>query len=174
MMKMQRIKHSVSLGSALLLSALLATLCFPTQFASGAPQYSFVYPLMGTRVSSGFGDRLHPVLRVVKHHHGLDLAAPKGAPIRAVRGGTVVFADPFGSYGRLVVLMHENGLTSHYGHCDTIRVKPGQKVLAGEIVGTVGSTGRVTGPHLHFEIRINGDPQDPEKFVPGIAKAAEG
>ena len=129
---------------------------------------------MGTRISSDFGVRKHPVLKKVKHHGGIDLAAPKDAPIRSIRDGTVVFADPYGSYGNLVVVSHTNGYTSHYGHCSSIKVRTGQRIRAGQVIATVGSTGRVTGPHLHFEIRKNGTPEDPERFIPGLADAAQG
>ncbi len=134
----------------------------------------FVYPLMGPRVSSDFGSRVHPVRKVVKHHHGVDLAAPQGSPIRAIASGLVVFADPHGGYGNLVVVQHSDGITSHYGHCDTIRVKPGQRVVSGEIIATVGSTGISTGPHLHFEIRTDGTPQDPDKVMPGLDQPGAG
>jgi len=142
--------------------------------AHALPNTAYVYPLMGTRISSDFGSRNHPVLRVTKHHSGIDLAAPQGAPIRVIRDGVVVFADPYSGYGNLIVVKHENGLTSHYGHCRTILVKPGQHVRAGQILATVGSTGITTGPHLHFEIRMDGAPKDPERFIPGLADSAEG
>ena len=141
--------------------------------AAAAPE-SFVYPLLGTRVSSEFGMRKHPVLRYVRHHSGIDLAAPEGATIRAIAEGTVIYADPFGGYGNFVVVQHKNGLTSHYGHCATIGVSPGQKITAGAVLATVGKTGIVTGPHLHFEIRRNGIAEDPEKFLPGLALEGEG
>ena len=135
---------------------------------------SFVYPLLATRLSSNFGDRKHPVQKVVRHHNGVDLAAPTGTPIRAVAGGRVVFADPYAGYGNLIVIDHGNTLTTHYGHCETISVKPGQTVLPGAILGTVGQTGLATGPHLHFEIRRNGEPYDPLKIVPLLASKGEG
>ena len=134
----------------------------------------FVYPVMGPRISSDYGMRKHPVRRVRKHHHGVDLAAPVDAPIRAVANGRVMYSDPLGGYGKLVVIQHADGITSHYGHCNALKVAPGQKVRAGEIIGTVGSTGISTGPHLHFEIRKNGEPIDPENFLPGIALHGEG
>lgn len=143
-------------------------------WAHATPGSPYVYPLVGTKVSSDFGDRKHPVRKVIRHHNGIDLAAPQGAPIRVVKDGTVVYADPYSGYGNLVVVLHNNGLTSHYGHCRTMIVKPGQKVRAGQIIATVGSTGITTGPHLHFELRINGKPYDPERSIPGLADLAEG
>ena len=142
--------------------------------AHAIPGTSYVYPLVGTRISSNFGKRAHPVAKAVRHHNGIDLAAPHGSHIRVIRDGVVVFADPYSGYGNIIVVQHDNGMTSHYGHCQTIIAKPGQKVKAGNIIGTVGSTGISTGPHLHFEIRLNGKPQDPEKYIPGLAEEALG
>lgn len=133
-----------------------------------------VYPLMDPRVSSSFGNRSHPIFRSIRHHHGIDLAAEAGAPIRSVADGVVVFADPYAGYGNLVVVQHPRGVTTHYGHCQKISVHPGQRVKAGTILGTVGETGITTGPHLHFEIRLNGAPQDPETFIPNFRTAAAG
>ena len=85
-----------------------------------------------------------------------------------------MFADPHKGYGNLVVVQHNNGVTSHYGHCDKISVRPGQRIESGQVIGTVGSTGMVTGPHLHFEIRRNGIALDPEQMLPNLADEAEG
>jgi murein DD-endopeptidase MepM/ murein hydrolase activator NlpD len=145
----------------------------PAQLSAKPISYltsSFVYPLMGPRESSQYGLRHHPIKRKLQHHHdGIDLAAPKGAAIRAIAAGRVMYSDPFGGYGNLIVIKHESGLTSHYGHCDALKVRVGQFVRPGDIIGTVGSTGRSTGPHLHFEIRRNGEPQHPERILPGLA-----
>jgi murein DD-endopeptidase MepM/ murein hydrolase activator NlpD len=145
----------------------------PTMLASTG-QETFVYPLMGPRLSSDYGNRRHPIKRVTQHHHGIDLAAPAGAPIRAIADGRVMFADPYAGYGKLVVVQHKNGLTSHYGHCSRIAVQPGAFVRAGDIIGMVGSTGISTGPHLHFELRKEGSPVNPERVLPGLADAAQG
>lgn len=133
-----------------------------------------VYPLVGTRISSRFGMRTHPVIHKQRHHHGLDLAAPIGAPVRAIREGRVVFADTFGTYGNLIVIQHRNEITSHYGHLNSIHVQTGELVTAGQVIGAVGKTGRVTGAHLHFEIRHAGKSQDPLIIFPNIAKAGHG
>jgi murein DD-endopeptidase MepM/ murein hydrolase activator NlpD len=85
-----------------------------------------------------------------------------------------MYADPFGGYGKLIVIQHSNGLTSHYGHCSRITVQPGRRVRAGDIIGSVGSTGISTGPHLHFELRKSGVPVNPEKILPGLAEVAQG
>ncbi len=135
---------------------------------------AFVYPVMGPRMSSDFGIRKHPVKKVRRHHDGIDLAAPVGAPIRAIADGQVMYADPHGGYGKYIVIRHLNGFTSHYGHCDKMEVTPGATIVAGQIIGTVGSSGVSTGPHLHFEIRRDGAAQDPEKYLPGLADQAAG
>lgn len=149
----------------------------PLQLSTFAPKdalASLVYPIMGPRMSSDFGIRKHPIRKSRQHHHGIDLAAPRGAFIRSIAAGQVIYADPFGGYGRVVVVKHANGLTSHYGHCDTLKVSIGNQVKAGDILGTVGSSGLSTGPHLHFEIRKYGKPQDPERYLPGLATPAKG
>lgn len=144
----------------------------PTSPRPAAP--AFVYPLMGTMVSSKYGPRRHPVTKGRRHHAGIDLAAPAGAPIRVIRSGRVIFADTLGAYGKLVVVDHGNGFVSRYGHCDTIKVSPGAWVKGGTIIATVGQTGRTTGPHLHFEVMLHGKPFDPERLIPGLAAEAEG
>lgn len=140
---------------------------------SEAPE-GFVHPIVHPRVSSNFGLRKHPIRGAVRHHSGIDLAAPKGASIRSMFEGTVVFADPHGGYGNFIVIQHPNGLTSHYGHCKRILVSPGQTVKTGDIIGQVGSTGNSTGPHLHLEIRFKGRALDPKYYAPGLTARAEG
>ena len=151
--------------------------CAALLVAIGTPLMAgknLVYPLVGERISSNFGNRKHPVLRYMKHHEGIDLAAPKGAAIRAVADGVVVYADPYEKYGNLIVIQHQRGMSTHYGHCDTMAVRPGQRVEAGRVIGTVGATGRVTGPHLHFEVRQSGEALDPLQLLPGLTEAAAG
>jgi murein DD-endopeptidase MepM/ murein hydrolase activator NlpD len=158
------------------LSFFVALLCFalPTFSAAQNNKETTVYPIVGTRISSSYGLRVHPIAKRRRHHAGLDLAAPSEAPVRAIRAGTVVFADPHGGYGNLIVIEHHNGMTSHYGHLHEISTEIGKSVSAGEIIGTVGTTGQVTGPHLHFEIRRDGAPVDPITIFPNIAKRGEG
>jgi len=143
-------------------------------YTPALPGAAFVYPIVSARLSSKFGNRRHPIYKSVKHHNGVDLAAPEGAPIRAIADGTVVFADPHKGYGNLVVINHGDGLTSHYGHCHTMKVQPGMRIGAGQIIATVGKTGNVTGPHLHLEIREKGKPKNPKSFLPFLNAKAQG
>jgi murein DD-endopeptidase MepM/ murein hydrolase activator NlpD len=153
---------------------LLPVLAFADVIYANLARTPLVYPLVGTRISSSYGKRVHPVLKSHRHHAGIDLAAPEDAPIRSIKSGTVVFADQHGGYGNLIVVAHTDGLTSHYGHCKKIIVKPGQKVKAGQLIGSVGSTGMVTGPHLHFEVRLHGKSLDPHKLFPAIGSKGQG
>lgn len=162
------------IGKVLIAALTFLAVQHSPEAASALPGHAFVYPLVGTRVSSNFGLRFHPVKKSTRHHSGIDLAAPFGSQIRAVRDGVVIFSDSYAAYGNLVVIKHPNGMTTHYGHCNTLLVQPGEHVKAGKIIATVGSTGISTGPHLHFEIRINGKAQDPETYLPGLADEAQG
>ncbi|WP_276480513.1 M23 family metallopeptidase [Paraflavitalea pollutisoli] len=117
------------------------------------------------RVASGFGYRIDPVYKTVKLHNGLDFAAPQGTPIYATANGTVRVAANTGTgYGNHVVINHGYGYETLYGHMFRIKVKAGQKVLRGEIIGWVGSTGKSTGPHCHYEVHKNGRHLDPVYF----------
>lgn len=122
--------------------------------------FGFLWPARGA-LTSGFGLRRHPVFGIVRPHHGVDIAAAWGTPVLAAAAGTVVYAGWFGGYGKLVVVDHGGGLATLYGHLSSIRVSVGQTVGPGEVLGNVGSTGYSTGPHLHFEVRVNGRPVDP-------------
>lgn len=117
------------------------------------------------RVASGFGYRIDPVYKTVKLHNGLDFAAPQGTPIYATANGTVRVAANTGTgYGNHVVINHGYGYETLYGHMFRIKVKGGQKVKRGEIIGWVGSTGKSTGPHCHYEVHKNGRHLDPVYF----------
>lgn len=120
----------------------------------------FIRPVNG-RITSGFGMRFHPVLRRSRMHAGVDFGAPTGTPIRASAAGTVVQARYMGGYGNTVVIDHGGGFATLYGHCSRLFVRTGQRVTQGQVIAAVGSTGISTGPHLHFEIRINGRPVNP-------------
>jgi murein DD-endopeptidase MepM/ murein hydrolase activator NlpD len=123
-------------------------------------------PVQGAHaVSSGFGARLDPFTRGLALHTGLDLKAETGEPARATAPGRVTAAEFAGGYGNMVEIDHGHGLTTRYAHLARIAVVPGQWMAAGAVVGRVGSTGRSTGAHLHYETRIDGEPVDPERFL---------
>ena len=122
--------------------------------------FGLAWPARGP-LTSGFGIRRHPLFGIASMHNGVDIAAAWGTPVRAAGAGTVVYAGWFGGYGKLVVVDHGGGVATLYGHLSSILVSPGQRVGPGHVVGRVGSTGYSTGPHLHFEIRLNGRPVDP-------------
>jgi murein DD-endopeptidase MepM/ murein hydrolase activator NlpD len=126
---------------------------------------SLMNPLPGGRLSSPFGWRKDPIHGDEEYHQGMDLAAPEGTPIRAPARGKVVESGYREGYGNLVVLDHGGGLTTLYAHNLENRVKEGEWVRRGAVLATVGSTGRSTGPHLHFEVRRKGTRQDPRIFV---------
>lgn len=115
--------------------------------------------------TSGFGVRVDPFVGRAAMHTGLDFRAATGAAARATANGKVTTANWTGGYGRMVEVDHGNGLSTRYGHLSAINVKVGQSVKAGQVVGEVGSTGRSTGPHLHYETRIEGEAVDPQKFL---------
>lgn len=116
-----------------------------------------------TRISSPYGIRLHPVLKTIKMHTGIDYAAPAGTKILAPSDGVVSFSGWKGGYGNTIMLTHENGMETLYGHMSAYisGVNVGKRVKAGDVIGLVGSTGRSTGPHLHYEVRINGQHVNP-------------
>jgi murein DD-endopeptidase MepM/ murein hydrolase activator NlpD len=123
-------------------------------------------PLVGeAEVSSPFGYRPDPFLGRPALHPGVDLVQEYGAEIHATAGGRVVHAGPTGGYGNMVEIDHGNGLATRYGHMSEILVEEGQEVKAGAALGRIGTTGRSTGPHLHYEVRIDGEPVDPERFL---------
>ncbi len=117
----------------------------------------FVPPIKA-RLSSKPGMRRHPILKKMKFHAGWDYAAPKGTPVKAAAKGKVTHAGNAGAYGKLIKIAHAEGYETRYAHLSKILVKVGQTVEAGAHIGNVGSTGRSTGPHLHFEKRLNGKP----------------
>jgi murein DD-endopeptidase MepM/ murein hydrolase activator NlpD len=120
--------------------------------------------------SSGFGVRADPFLRRPAMHTGLDFRGDVGDPVRATASGTVSTAGWNGGYGKMVEIEHANGLATRYGHLSQIDVHEGQNIKIGQIIGRVGSTGRSTGPHLHYETRVEGDAVDPTKFLRAGAK----
>lgn len=120
-----------------------------------------------SRVTSEFGNRIDPFTGKRKGHTGMDLAVPTGTPIRAALGGTVTVSKyNAGGYGYYVMIDHGNGLSTLYGHCSKLLARVGQTVQAGDIIALSGSTGRSTGPHLHFEVRVNGERTNPRAYLP--------
>jgi murein DD-endopeptidase MepM/ murein hydrolase activator NlpD len=122
-------------------------------------------PVEFTRVSSGFAMRLHPILNSWRQHHGIDFAAPTGTPVRAVGDGTVEFAGTQSGYGNIVIVKHRNNQETAYAHLSRVDVKTGQSISQSQTVGAVGSSGWATGPHLHFEFRVNGEYHDPSTIA---------
>ena len=159
------------------LTALTAiALCGGTALASGAASsdpagVGFTKPLAHAWISQGFGCTsfaFEPVDRACPGghwHSGIDLAAARGAPVRATLPGIVTVIVSTTGYGLHVVIDHGGALSSLYGHLDTVLVNSGDDVVAGQVIGTVGSSGNATGPHLHFEIRRDGIPEDPRDDV---------
>tara|TARA_Y100001970_G_C14204101_1_gene842866 strand:- start:688 stop:1863 length:1176 start_codon:yes stop_codon:yes gene_type:complete len=113
-------------------------------------------PINGARLSSGFGNRKHPILGFTKHHNGTDFAAPTGTPIMASGSGTVITAGWCGNGGNCVRIRHNSSYTTGYGHLSKFATKVGKKVRQGQIIGYVGNTGMSTGPHLHYTVKYNG------------------
>ncbi len=130
-------------------------------------------PVDGARMSSGFGMRRHPVLGFSRMHKGVDFGAGTGTPIMAAGSGTISFAGWHGGHGKYVMVRHNKQLATAYAHMSRIDVKPGQKVRQGQVIGAVGSTGLSTGPHLHYEVWLNGQAVNPVrlKFIGGAELA---
>ncbi len=129
---------------------------------TGTPIFKgkFIMPVNGRR-SSGFGVRTHPISGRRKMHNGQDIAAPSGTPIKAAGAGKVIAATYLNGYGNTVIIDHGGKISTLYGHCSRLFVRVGQSVTQGQKIAAVGSTGYSTGPHLHFEVRVNGKPVNP-------------
>jgi murein DD-endopeptidase MepM/ murein hydrolase activator NlpD len=122
-------------------------------------------PIVDGWFSSNFGWRIDPFTGQKSFHEGIDFPSDVGTPIVAAASGKVIFADVHAQYGKLIEIDHGNGLVSRYAHCSVLLVKEGDLVMRGQQVARVGTTGRSTGPHLHFEVRLNGVPQNPARFL---------
>jgi murein DD-endopeptidase MepM/ murein hydrolase activator NlpD len=130
----------------------------------GPRRLALVWPSRGV-VTSRFGWRVHPIFRRPEFHTGLDIATRYGSPVVAARAGVVRFVGWKTGYGRIVILYNGGGIETLYSHLSAAMVGPGQRVAQGQIIGRVGSTGWSTGPHLFFEVRRNGVPLDPSRYL---------
>ena len=135
-----------------------------TSLPAAGAKVEFQMPVSG-RISSGFGTRFHPIDHKTKFHGGIDIAVPKGTPVGAAAAGVVKFAGWKGGYGNAVIIQHADGSETLYGHNEKLLVTEGQQVAAGENISLSGSTGKSTGPHLHFEVRENGQLVNPQNFL---------
>lgn len=129
----------------------------------------FLFPIIDDhRISSPYGWRIHPKLGNRRFHQGVDIAAPKNTPVYAAASGTVTFAGYRGNYGNLIIIQHEDdldGFETYYAHLNSISIRKGEKVMVGQSIGRIGSTGLSTGPHLHLEIRFDNNTLDPMKLL---------
>ena len=122
------------------------------------------WPVSG-EITSPFGYRVHPIWGTTIYHSGIDIGVDEGTPVHAADGGVVVWSGWMGGYGYAVVIDHGNGLSTLYGHNSELAVDEGQSVAKGQVISYAGSTGNSTGPHVHFEVRVNGDPVDPMGYL---------
>ena len=126
-----------------------------------------IWPVVG-KLESGVGGRRNPFgRRGYEYHQGQDIDAAYGTPVAVAASGKVTIAGRQRGYGNVVYVDHGSGLSTRYGHLSRIDVMVGQDITVGQMIGLVGSTGRSTGPHLHYEVRINNQPVDPRKYLPG-------
>ena len=123
-----------------------------------------IWPVRGW-VTSRFGHRRSPFTGTLQLHEGIDIGARKGTPVKASADGIVIYAGWKQEYGRMITLDHGYGFRTRYGHLDTLHVRSGQRVKRGGIIGTVGNTGKRTGPHLHYEVRLNNVPTNPKTYL---------
>lgn len=128
---------------------------------------TFISPVAHAKITSPFGARRHPIFHKTRFHSGVDFAAPAGAPVRATASGVVKFVGWQKGYGRVVIVRHDDHRTTLYAHLHRFAkgLRAGRWVRQGEVIGFVGASGRATGPHLHYEVRVDGVPRDPLKFI---------
>ncbi|MBT9384427.1 peptidoglycan DD-metalloendopeptidase family protein [Pseudooceanicola sp. CBS1P-1] len=147
-------------------NSILAQLDELNLYRIAATEAPFAIPVTAHfRYSSPFGVRHDPKNGSLRHHYGVDLAAPIGTPLYATGDGVITFAGWSTGYGRLIKIRHAFGIETRYGHLSRIRVKVGQRVSRGDRIGDIGVSGRVTGPHVHYEVRVNGKPVDPMTYI---------
>ena len=131
-------------------------------------------PVKDVTLTSDYGMRNHPILRQRKQHNGVDLAAAHGTPVYATADGMVGMAQYYGSYGNYVQIEHGGEMQTRFAHLSSYTVNQGDRVKKGELIGYIGSTGRSTGPHLHYEVRVEGQPVNPVPYMTGTYARAEG
>ncbi|HGY55577.1 MAG TPA: M23 family metallopeptidase [Caldithrix abyssi] len=148
-------------------SAALFVLIFTVVILAGSPTDKppkFIKPTQG-EITAPFGNRVHPVLKIERHHDGIDIKAPLGQPVYASAAGKVVFTGIDGGYGKVIKIEHPGGYQTVYAHLDKISVKEEQQVEKGDQIGTVGNTGISAIAQLHYEVRKNGKAIDPLQFI---------
>lgn len=144
----------------------LADSGFGTNMYKQSGNGQFIWPVnCNINITSGFGMRMHPIFKTLKFHSGIDIGAAQGVEVYSSDDGEVIFAGVNGGYGNLVKISHNNGLSTYYAHLSIINVAVGDNVKKGQLIGRVGSTGNSTGPHLHYEVRLNESPQDPVAYL---------
>jgi len=126
----------------------------------------FQLPIKGGKISSGYGLREDPISGKYKFHYGIDIAAPEGTPVHPARAGVVIYSGKRPGYGNVVEIRHDNGYITRYAHNQRNLVKEGDRVTTDDVIALVGQTGRATGPHIHFEIRIEGLAVNPAEIIP--------
>ena len=126
--------------------------------------YELYWPVVSTKITSEFGNRMHPVLKENRFHRGVDISSVKGAAVNSGVKGIVTYAGVKGNYGNMIEVRRSDGLKVRYAHLSKIEVRVGQRIQEGDKIGEVGSTGMATGPHLHYEVLIEDIPVDPMKF----------
>ena len=150
-----------------------ASLARMTALEDGLTRLPQVLPARLEYISSGFGYRSDPFTHAGAFHPGLDFKGPMGAPIYAAARGVVSFAGQRSGYGNCIEVTHGPGLVTRYAHMSAFRAHQGEQVAAGQQIGAIGSTGRSTGPHLHFEVRINDHPVNPRPFLENLFHVPE-
>ncbi len=118
-------------------------------------------------LTAGFGQRMDPLSGEGAFHAGIDISAPNGTPVEATADGLVFYASPDAGYGNAVLIDHGCGITTKYGHLSKMFVLVGQEVKRGQVIGAVGTTGKATGPHLHYEVHVNETPVNPSHYLRG-------
>ena len=138
-----------------------------------ATGYPTLWPVMGP-ITGSFGERVDPFNGEGAFHSGVDISCHYGQPVMASGDGVVTFAGPYNGYGRMIQIDNGNGLTTRFGHLSGLAISNGQSVRRGQVIGYVGLSGRSTGPHLHYEVRIHDTPVNPHKFLRNTMDQAGG